>query len=344
MILLTPGPCATSESVRQSAAAEDVNHREDAFLEVVVDVRHRLLSLYDGLEGFVPYLIGGSGTAAMEAMVTSCVGSGKSLIITNGYYSERMAELFEVHRMPHEVLSFDWLSEIDVQRLTAILNAGSFKAVFVTHHETTTGRLNDLAPISKACKEAGVALYVDAISSFGSDELPLEGVTGFCASSNKCLHGIPGVSMVFLQEEKAVQIRSSLPRTYYLHLPRYEGKIPPLTPPIPALRALRQALQELDSVASRNASYLAKKRILQEAASSKGWTSPLQEEDQSSTLLMLNLPLNMSFDGWYRKNLEAGFVIYGCKKELFERFFQVSVMGETTAAEMQQWSNFVASI
>ena len=65
----------TSESVRQAAAMPDMNHREPAFQEMFAEVRSRLLTLYPGTEDWKVCLIGGSGTAAVEAMVSSCISS-----------------------------------------------------------------------------------------------------------------------------------------------------------------------------------------------------------------------------------------------------------------------------
>ncbi len=44
-----------------------------------------------------------------------------------------------------------------------------FTHVAIVHHETTTGRLNDLRALAGLCREHGAALLVDAVSSFGAE-------------------------------------------------------------------------------------------------------------------------------------------------------------------------------
>lgn len=48
--------------------------------------------MYAGTERWTPYLIGGSGTAAGEEMITYCVERGPWPILENGYYSGRLPE------------------------------------------------------------------------------------------------------------------------------------------------------------------------------------------------------------------------------------------------------------
>ena len=109
-ILLTPGPCMTSETVRQVAALPDLNHRDPEYLDLIRDTKNRLIGVYEQTtQEWHPYLLGGSGTLAVEAMITSCIQSGPALILENGYYSSRIRDIFEVHKIPFEVISHGWL-------------------------------------------------------------------------------------------------------------------------------------------------------------------------------------------------------------------------------------------
>src|SRR5512144_2511467 len=109
MVLLTPGPCMTSETVRQAAALPDLNHHEPEYLELLADTKRRLRSVYPATVGWTPYLLGGSGTAAVEAMVTSCVERGPVLVVENGYYSARIVDILKIHRIPFETFTLGWL-------------------------------------------------------------------------------------------------------------------------------------------------------------------------------------------------------------------------------------------
>ena len=332
--LLTPGPCQTSLSVRLASAAEDLNHRDPRFLALIQETKSRLLAVYPETKSWTPYLLGGSGTAAVEAMVTSLLPAGPCLVVANGYYSARIAEIFAIHGLPFELLEFDWLAPIDLDVIQDKLATHQFSSLVTTHHETTTGRLNPIGEIGELCAEYGVRLFADAMSSFGADPIPFSNLSALCASANKCLHGLPGVSFVLANAETAATARDRAPRTYYLHLPRYEGEVPPLTPPIPTLLSFRQALREMpaDGAAGRGREYAEKLAILRHE-----FDSVVPIDQSSCTLITAKIPLGWSYEAWFNACYAAGFVIYGTKGPLRDQYFQVSVMGETSREDMTRF-------
>jgi len=336
-VLLTPGPCETTEAVRQAAASPDLNHREPAYQELVREVRESLLRVHEGSEDFEPFLLGGSGTAAVEAMLTSLVPEGgRVLLAANGYYSERIADILAIHRIPHTVLRSPWLSPIDLEQVEAELRAHAYTTVVAVHHETTTGRLNDVAALADLAHAHGARILIDAMSSFGADAVPMASLDAVCASANKNLEGLPGVGFVLVRGDLAEAASSYPRRTYYLHLPLYRGESPPLTPPVPMLQAMRQAIRETlaETRAGRQARYAGKAARIRGSLEAE---FPIAVEDGSCTLVMASLPDGWTWDDWFQANLERGFVLYGCKGELRERYYQVSTMGQTTPDEIEAW-------
>ena len=344
MILLTPGPCMTSDSVRAAAALPDLNHRDPLYLGVQREVRAKLASLFGGL---APYLIGGSGTAAMEATVTSCIERGPCLVVSNGYYASRYARIFDAHQIDHQVLDFPWSSAWDLKKIEERLEGGGFEAVLATHHETSTGRLNGVAGLAKLAAKHKTALLVDAVSSLGAEPFPFEGVQALFSSANKCLHGLPGVSFALLEPTFASRIKSFPPRTYYLHLPMYEGDRPPLTPPVPAMRAFLQALTEFvaeGGVDARHARYSRQAARIRSALRELGCGTYTPDSEASCAVTVATIPSGFVADTWMKTNYEAGFVLFECKGDLRETHFQVSTMGEVTDEMVEAWLAFVRGV
>jgi 2-aminoethylphosphonate-pyruvate transaminase len=332
----------TSDAVRRAAAAPDLNHRDPEYQNLVREVRERLLAVYPATrEGWHPFLLGGSGTAAVEAMVTSCIRTGPVLVIANGYYSGRIVEILEVHRIPHRVLSFDWEAPIEIAAVERALANEAFEAILMTHHETTLGRLNPVGELAALAARHGVRCLVDAMSSFGADDLDFTHVDALASSANKCLHGLPGVSFVLAREGVADGPR----RSYYLHLPMYAGENPPLTPPVPTLQAFREALRENPAGhGNRFQDYAAKMARLRKGLADRGFSFAVPEVESSVTLVSPSLPDGWSFDRWFQANYERGYVLYGTKAHLRERFFQASIMGEVTLAQVDAWLGVVDAL
>jgi 2-aminoethylphosphonate-pyruvate transaminase len=328
----------TSDSVRKAAAMPDMNHRDPEFIGILKDTKSRLLRVYPSLsEGnWVPFLIGGSGTAAVEAMIISCVEKGPVLLIDSGYYSGRMQAKLEAHEIPYEV--FETRSRLDIDELVLRLEKG-YEAVVTTHHETAIGRLHDINEIGSACNRSGAKLLVDAMSSFGADPIDFMHIDAIATSANKCLHGLPGLSAVLVRRPLVHSMSSFRPRSVYLSLPFYEGDSPPLTPPVPILNALRQALIEMGTggAAARGHAYRRRAETIREGLKQRGFHFAIPEKEMSCTLTTASIPEGWTADRWFQANLDNGFMIYGTKGELREHWFQVANMGEITRLQVELW-------
>ena len=100
MILLNPGPVNVSERVRQALLRPDICHRESEFSEMLIRIQQKLLTAFvPGAESdYVAVVLTGSGTAAVEAAVMSCLPLGKRmLVLNNGVYGERLSNMIGLH-------------------------------------------------------------------------------------------------------------------------------------------------------------------------------------------------------------------------------------------------------
>ena len=116
MILLNPGPVTLTERVKKALSKPDLCHREPEFADLQNSIRHKLLGVYElSNNDWAPVLITGSGTAAIEAMLVSCVPTnGKVLVLENGVYGERMSQILDAYGINHEKLQTDWETTINI--------------------------------------------------------------------------------------------------------------------------------------------------------------------------------------------------------------------------------------
>src|SRR5687767_6798475 len=95
-LLLTPGPLTTSRSVKE-AMIHDWGSRDASFIEINRSVLSWLTALINGGEEFVTVPMQGSGTFAVEAMLTSLVPrDGKVLVVINGAYGHRARKICDI--------------------------------------------------------------------------------------------------------------------------------------------------------------------------------------------------------------------------------------------------------
>jgi aspartate aminotransferase-like enzyme len=92
--------------------------------------------------------------------------------------------------------------DMDYDELDRRVAESKPKVFLCQHHETSSGQLFDLKRISSICKNYGVSLVVDVISSFLSDELSMDelGIDVAITSTQKGLNLPPGAALVFLSK------------------------------------------------------------------------------------------------------------------------------------------------
>src|SRR5262249_7606884 len=121
--LFTPGPLTTSRSVKQ-AMLRDLGSRDTEFIQMVRNVRERLVALGGGSNDYTCVLMQGSGTFGIEAMLSSVIPpDGKLLVMINGAYGKRMLKIAAVHKIPVLDLTVPENQQPDAEALDAALQA-----------------------------------------------------------------------------------------------------------------------------------------------------------------------------------------------------------------------------
>ncbi|MCB1747400.1 MAG: 2-aminoethylphosphonate aminotransferase [Gammaproteobacteria bacterium] len=344
-ILLNPGPVTLSARVRAALTGPDLCHREVEFLDLQDRLRRKLREVYardDTTWGAV--LLTGSGTAAVEAMVASCVPrDGRLLVVENGVYGERMRRIAAAHGIDCASVQAAWGEAIDLAGVRAALGTGGYSHVAVVHHETTTGRLNDLAPLADACREHGARLLLDTVSSFGAEAIDFDAwpIDACAATANKCLHGVPGTAFVIARRAALAALEQ--PRTVYLDLAEYlarqDGRGTPFTQSVQTFYALDAALDEFFEAGgwrARQALFRQRMAAIRAHLERLGVRPLLPAGESSCVLEAYELPAGRTYAELHAALKARGFVIYAGQGALSERVFRISAMGDIGADDLER--------
>lgn len=344
MILLNPGPVNVSERVRQALLKPDICHRESEFTDLVEGIQDKLVRAFVPSGEYLPILITGSGTAAVEAAITSCLPPGRRiLVIKNGVYSQRIASIAAAHKMQNMDIPGEWDQRFDTETVPVALRQNkAIEVVAVVHHETATGLINPVKEIGAIVKKAGRVLLVDGVSSLAGEELDFvsANVGLIAGSSGKCIQGFPGVGFVLVRRDIMEQMVTYEQRSVYFHLPTYykhleEGSIP-FTPAVQLYYAFDEALNELleEGVTTRITRYRKMARLIRNRMRAIRMKFFLREPLWSSTLTAFNLPDGVYYDHLHDLLRERGYVIYAGQAQLADTLFRVANMGALTEANI----------
>jgi 2-aminoethylphosphonate-pyruvate transaminase len=347
MLLLNPGPVTLTERVRRSLMQPDLCHRESEFYDLQDDVRARLLQTHD-LDPAVwsAILLTGSGTAAVESMVAALVPEkGRVLVVENGVYGERISQICARYHIAHERLVGPWMSAPDLRDIEARLDASTgdrFTHVAIVHHETTTGRLNDLRAVADLCRTRGIQMLVDGVSSFGAEHIEFddEVLSAVAATANKCLHGVPGAAFVIVRRRA---LERAAGRAYYLDLARLghlqDQRNTPFTPAVHAYYALAEALREFAEEGGRAERYRRYAAFAEQARAGfagLGVAPVIPPHESSVVLRAYHLPQDVTYATLHDALKASGFVIYAGQGDLSKTLFRISTMGDLTSADLDR--------
>ncbi|MGD1995893.1 MAG: alanine--glyoxylate aminotransferase family protein [Anaerolineae bacterium] len=196
--LFIPGPCEVSDEVLEAMGQPTPRHYGPEWLEIyreTLDLLKRVFQTENDL-----FMIPGTGSAALDMAFGSMLATGDTVVVgDNGFFGERLRAMARAYGLrvvpftaPHgQPLSADDLRQVLDQEPEA-------RAVAVVHHETATTILNPLGELAETTHQAGLPIIVDAISSLGGVDLPVDDwEIDVCVTvANKCLECPPGLAFI----------------------------------------------------------------------------------------------------------------------------------------------------
>ena len=210
--LLTPGPLTTTDSVKEQMLFDHCTWDED-YKKITRDITDKLLDLaHVNKEKYVCTLMQGSGTFGVESVLSSSIGKDeKLLILANGAYGERMTDIAKHNKINYVMYTQDYNKRHDLNKIKDILeNDKDITHVSIVHSETTSGILNDIEEVGKIIKNYNKIFIVDAMSSFGGIDIPVEkyDIDFIISSANKCIQGVPGFSFIIAKKEEILKCKN----------------------------------------------------------------------------------------------------------------------------------------
>jgi aspartate aminotransferase-like enzyme len=230
-----------------------IDHRGPEFSALLRDVTARLQPFFDTTSDVL--CLTGSGTGALEAAVVNVLSPGdRVLAVSIGYFGDRFREIAGRFGAAVEPLSFPAGQAADPDHIRqALRERGPFRAVLVTHNETSTGVTNDLATIAAVVHETDALLLVDAISSLSSVPFHMDawGCDLVLSGSQKGWMVPPGLAVVGVSPRAWQATESArMPRYYWdfgkarQYLARGQT---PATPAVSLFFAFQAALDRLEA-------------------------------------------------------------------------------------------------
>ena len=211
VLLLTPGPTPIHPRAAAALCWPMLGHMDPevfAYNDRVVADLHALYGT--GGAGFTS-LLSGTGSLGMEAGFANLLEPGdRVLVVANGVFGERMAEMASRLGAEVEVTRFSPGCPVDVEAVRRAAHRFSPKLIAAVHGETSTGVMNPVPEIGDVAGEVGALYSVDAVTTVGMLPFSMSawGIDYAYTGSQKCLSAPPGLAPVAFSERALAAIRS----------------------------------------------------------------------------------------------------------------------------------------
>jgi aspartate aminotransferase-like enzyme len=251
--LMAPGPTPVPSQVLLAMARPIVHHRTPEYEALFGEVRERFKWLIQTRQETI--VLVASGTGAMEAAVTNTLSSGdRALVVRAGKFGERWAEICATYGVQVVPLDAPYGQTVPADRVAEELKkTPGIRAVFCQHSETSTGVLHDVQGYAEATRQSKAILVVDAVSSLGVADLPMDawGVDVVVSGSQKGLMLPPGLAFCTLSDKAWDQVtQAKLPRYYFNLLEEKKLVVknqPHFTPAVSIVVGLKEVLAMLQA-------------------------------------------------------------------------------------------------
>ncbi|WP_339234309.1 alanine--glyoxylate aminotransferase family protein [Paenibacillus sp. FSL R5-0517] len=187
--IMTPGPVEVDPRVLRALSFPILGQFDPEFTSLMNETMAMLRELYMTDNEWC-YPIDGTSRSGIEAVLVSLIQPGdKVLVPIYGRFGHLLVEISE--RCGAEVVFFEteWGTVFDPEEVIKAIHAHKPSLVAMVHGETSTGQMQPLADIGKACRDLDILLVVDAVATIGgtpveTDAWYLDAVMG---GTQKCL-------------------------------------------------------------------------------------------------------------------------------------------------------------
>lgn len=343
-LTMIPGPTPVHPRILAALARPTVSHVAPAFVETFKRALADFRALCQSVSG-QPFVVSGGGTLSMEMALVNVAAPGELvLVISQGYFGDRYAELASAFGIRCEVLRSEWGRAVAPEKVAEHLSKGTFAAVTITHVDTSTGTAAPVAAYCDLLRGREELVILDGVCATGALDEPFDrwGVDVLLTAAQKAIGAPPGLALCLFSARAMERRRArvSVP-AYYADVMRWlpvmedPGKYF-ATPCVNEIAALGEALRIVheEGLPARFARHQQIGRAVRAGLSALGLDLVTVPDCRADTLSVVFYPKGVE-DLPFRKEMASrGVVVAGCLGPLAGKAFRMGHMGNIGPGEV----------
>ncbi len=343
-LTMIPGPTPVHPRILSALSRPTVSHVAPAFVETFRKALADFRALCQSASG-QPIVVSGGGTLSMEIALVNVAAPGESvLVISQGYFGDRYADLASAFGIRADVLRSEWGHAVSPAQVAEHLSKGRYAAITITHVDTSTGTA---APVEAYCdllRGRDELVILDGVCATGALDEPFDRweVDVLLTAAQKAIGAPPGLALCLFSERamRRRRLRATVP-AYYADVMRW---LPVMedpgryfaTPCVNEIVALGEALLILheEGLPARFARHERIGRAVRAGLSALGLDLVTAPDCRADTLSVVFYPKGVE-DVPFRKEMASrGVVVAGCLGPLAGKAFRMGHMGNIGPGEV----------
>ena len=343
--LRIPGPTALPPSVRDAGARQMINHRGPEFKDLLARLQSGMKP-YFGTTGDIA-ILSCAGTGGLEAAVVNTLSPGDRILgVSIGAFGDRFAKIGEAYgaTVDRVAAEWGWAAAADEVRERLAAGGGDYRAVLLTHNETSTGVMNPIPELAAAIHEAApdALILVDTVSSLGAVPFDMDawGVDVVATASQKAWMAAPGLAMVAASDRAWAAMETAKMPRFYLDLRKHRDLMAdgetPWTPAIAVAFQVDEGIRLMneEGQAAVFARHVACAAATQAGLEALGFRLFADAANRSKTVTAAWIPDGLDWKAFNGEVKRRGVVLAGGQGKLTGKVFRVGHLGSVTLDEI----------
>ncbi|MEM3703065.1 MAG: alanine--glyoxylate aminotransferase family protein [Candidatus Bathyarchaeia archaeon] len=344
-LLMIPGPSNVDPRVLRALSKPPISHTSPEFASIFKEALNDLKKVF--MTESEVFVIAGSGTLALEMAIANIIEPGDKVLNTvSGFFGQYFVEISKVYGATTRVLEVPWGSPIKPEQVKGALKEDDYKAVTVTHVDTSTGIANQIREIGEVVKRYSDAFYiVDTVCSLGGMEVRVDewGIDACVSGSQKCIGVPPGLALIAVSQKTLdnLERRKTPVGTWYGNLKNW---LPVMqdptkyfaTPSVNMVYALREALKLLleEGLEKRFRRHYIFAEAFRAAMNALNLRLVAEKEYASNTVTAVYYPENIDDNQFRAEVQKRGIIVASTLGPLKGKGFRVGHIGNVNQSDI----------
>lgn len=341
--LRIPGPTSLPPSVREAGGRQMINHRGPEFKALLGRLQDGMKP-YFGTAGDIAILTC-AGTGGLEAAIVNTLSPGdRVLAVSIGAFGDRFAKIAEAYGASVDRVAAEWGWAAAPDEVRERLGGGDFRAVLLTHNETSTGVMNPIPELVAAIHEAApdALILVDSVSSLGAVPFDMDGwgIDVVATASQKAWMAAPGLAMVAASDRAWAAMETARMPRFYLDLRKHRDAMAdgetPWTPAIAVAFQVDEGIRLMneETQAGVFARHVACAAAAQAGLQALGFELFADPTHRSRTVTAAVIPEGLDWKAFNADLKRRDLVVAGGQGRLTGKVFRLGHLGSVTVEEI----------